>query len=102
MVLLSHLDALYRFERQWAELDDYQRYEQRQKIAIPRLIKIKQWLTTGNQWNSVLSIVSSLKISNSKQPLFHCICLLHQLIVTLTRLQALGISRLYNYQHTHI
>ena len=46
MVLLSHLDALYRFERQWAELDDDQRYEQRQKIAIPRLIKIKQWLDT--------------------------------------------------------
>jgi len=30
MVLLSHIDALYRLERQWAELDDDERYEQRQ------------------------------------------------------------------------
>ena len=44
MVLLSHIDALYRFERQWADLDDDERYEQRQKIAVPRLAKIKQWL----------------------------------------------------------
>lgn len=44
MILLSHIDALYRFERQWAELDDDERYEQRQKIAIPRLAKIKRWL----------------------------------------------------------
>ncbi len=44
MVLLSHIDALYRFERQWAELDDDERYEQRQKIAVPRLTKLKRWL----------------------------------------------------------
>ena len=44
MVLLSHIDALYRFERQWADLDDDERYEQRQKVAVPRLVKIKQWL----------------------------------------------------------
>jgi transposase len=44
MVLLLHIDALYRFERQLAELDDDERYAQRQKIAIPRLIKIKHWL----------------------------------------------------------
>ncbi len=44
MVLLSHIDALYRFERQWADLDDDERYEQRQKVAVPRLAKIKQWL----------------------------------------------------------
>ena len=44
MVLLSHIDALYRFERQWKELDDDERYEQRQKIALPRLAKLKHWL----------------------------------------------------------
>ena len=44
MVLLSHIDALYRFERQWAELDDDERYEKRQEIAVPRLARIKQWL----------------------------------------------------------
>ncbi len=44
MVLLSHIDALYRFERQWKELDDGERYEQRQKIAIPKLAMLKQWL----------------------------------------------------------
>ncbi|MFT6303249.1 MAG: transposase [Granulosicoccus sp.] len=44
MVLLSHIDALYRFERQWSELSDEERYEQRQKIAVPRLAKLKRWL----------------------------------------------------------
>lgn len=44
MVLLSHIDALYRYERQWSELSDEERYEQRQKIAVPRLAKLKQWL----------------------------------------------------------
>ncbi len=44
MVLLSHIDALYRFERQWADLDDDARYKQRQKIAVPRLVKIRKWL----------------------------------------------------------
>lgn len=44
MVLLSHIDALYRLERQWAELDDDERYEQRQKVAIPKLAKLKRWL----------------------------------------------------------
>jgi hypothetical protein len=44
MVLLSHIDALYRFERQWSELDDDERYEQRQEIAVPRLARIKRWL----------------------------------------------------------
>ena len=44
MVLLSHIDSLYRLERQWKALDDDQRYEKRQQIAIPKLAKIKQWL----------------------------------------------------------
>jgi transposase len=44
MVLLSHIDALYRYERQWSELDEDERYEQRQKIAVPRLAKLKRWL----------------------------------------------------------
>lgn len=44
MVLLSHIDSLYRFERQWKKLDDDERYEQRQKIAVPKLAKLKQWL----------------------------------------------------------
>ena len=44
MVLLSHLDALYRLERQWKELDDDERYEKRQQFAIPKLKKIKLWL----------------------------------------------------------
>ena len=44
MVLLSHIDALYRLERQWVELDDDERYEQRQEIAIPKLAKLKLWL----------------------------------------------------------
>ena len=44
MVLLSHIDALYRLERQWTELDDDERYEQRQKLAVPKLLKLKQWL----------------------------------------------------------
>ena len=44
MVLLSSIDALYRYERQWSDLDDDERYEQRQKIAVPRLAKLKLWL----------------------------------------------------------
>jgi transposase len=44
MVLLSHIDALYRYERQWKELDDDERYERRQEIAVPRLAKLKLWL----------------------------------------------------------
>ena len=44
MVLLSHIDALYRFERQWRDFDDDERFEKRQEIAVPRLAKIKQWL----------------------------------------------------------
>ncbi len=44
MVLLSHIDALYRLEREWTELDDDERYEQRQKIAVPKLNKLKRWL----------------------------------------------------------
>jgi len=44
MVLLSHIDALYRLEREWAELDNDERYEQRQKIAVLKLAKLKKWL----------------------------------------------------------
>lgn len=44
MVLLSHIDALYRLERQWEELDDDERYEKRQQVALPKLAKLKQWL----------------------------------------------------------
>jgi transposase len=44
MVLLSHIDALYRYEREWKELDDDERYQFRQEIAVPRLAKIKLWL----------------------------------------------------------
>ena len=44
MVLLSHIDALYRLEREWTELDDDERFEQRQKIAVPKLAKLKKWL----------------------------------------------------------
>lgn len=44
MVLLSHIDALYRLEREWKKLDDDERYEKRQKFAIPKLTRLKQWL----------------------------------------------------------
>ena len=44
MVLLSHIDALYRYEREWKEFDDDKRYQLRQEIAVPRLAKIKLWL----------------------------------------------------------
>jgi transposase len=44
MVLLSKIDALYRLERQWAELDDDERYKKRQEIAVPKLAKLKLWL----------------------------------------------------------
>jgi len=44
MVLLSHIDALYRLERQWTELDDDERYTQRQQFAVPKLAKLKHWL----------------------------------------------------------
>lgn len=44
MVLLSKIDALYRLERQWKELDDDERLEQRQKHAVPKLAALKQWL----------------------------------------------------------
>ena len=44
MVLLSHIDALCRYERQWKELDDDERYQLRQEIAIPRLAKLRLWL----------------------------------------------------------
>jgi hypothetical protein len=44
MVSLSHIGALYRYERQWEELDDDERYQLRQKVAVPRLAKIKLWL----------------------------------------------------------
>ena len=37
MVLLSHIDALYRFERQWAELDDDERYAKRKEFAVSSL-----------------------------------------------------------------
>jgi len=37
MVLLSRIDALYRFERQWTELDDDERYTQRQKIGVAKI-----------------------------------------------------------------
>ena len=44
MVMLSHIDALYRFERQWAELDDDERFEQRQKHAVAKLARLHTWL----------------------------------------------------------
>ena len=44
MVMLSHIDALYRFERQWAELDDDERSEQRQKHAAAKLARLHAWL----------------------------------------------------------
>ena len=44
MVLLAHIDALYRLERQWTELDDDERYEKRQKLAVPKLEYLKRWL----------------------------------------------------------
>ena len=45
MVLLSYIDALYRLERrEWKELDDDERFEKRQEIAIPKLAKLKRWL----------------------------------------------------------
>ena len=44
MVLLSHLDALYRLEHQWKKLDDDERYDKRQEFAIPKLTKLRQWL----------------------------------------------------------
>ena len=44
MVLLSKIDALYRLEREWKTLDDDERYEQRQKRAVPKLTALKRWL----------------------------------------------------------
>ena len=44
MVMLSHIDALYRLERDWAELDDDTRWQKRQEKAIPKLAKFKRWL----------------------------------------------------------
>ena len=44
MVLLSHIDALYRLERQWQDLDDDERFEQRQKQALEKLDRLKSWL----------------------------------------------------------
>jgi len=44
MVLLSKIDALYRLEREWKELDDDERYGARQKRAVPALAKLKDWL----------------------------------------------------------
>lgn len=44
MVMLSHINALYRLEREWAELDDDERKERRQQKAIPKLKKFKVWL----------------------------------------------------------
>jgi len=43
-VMLSHIDALYRLERQLGELDDDERHERRQKEALPKLAKFKRWL----------------------------------------------------------
>lgn len=46
MVMLSKIDALYRLERQdFAELDDEQRFEARQRHAVPKLAALKTWLT---------------------------------------------------------
>lgn len=44
MVMLSHIDALYRLERQWKALDDDERLERRRAQALPRLAKLRAWL----------------------------------------------------------
>ncbi|MGQ7848780.1 IS66 family transposase [Granulosicoccus sp. 3-233] len=44
MVMLSHINALYRLEREWSDLDDDERWKERQKKAIPKLAKFKLWL----------------------------------------------------------
>ncbi len=44
MVMLSHINALYRLEREWVDLDDDTRQEKRQKNAIPKLAVLKRWL----------------------------------------------------------
>ena len=43
-VMLSHIDGLYRLERQLAELDEDERHERRQREALPKLAKLKGWL----------------------------------------------------------
>ena len=45
MVMLSHIDALYRLERQWKALDDDERLERRRAQALPRLAKLRAWLS---------------------------------------------------------
>ena len=44
MVMLSKIDALYRLERQWKELDDDERHERRQRQAVAKLAELKRWL----------------------------------------------------------
>lgn len=44
MVMLSHINALYRLEREWSDLDDEERGKERQKKAVPKLAKLKLWL----------------------------------------------------------
>jgi len=46
MVMLSKIDALYRLERRdFAGLDEEERFEARQKHAVPKLAALKTWLT---------------------------------------------------------
>ena len=85
MVMLSHIDGLYRLERQWAELDDDERFEQRQKQAVAKLEKLRAWLEqkqpkvapdtltrrainyTLNRWDHLVRYTEhgQLKISNA-------------------------------------
>ena len=44
MVALSKVNVLYRIERELADLDDDERFEERQKQAVPKLIKLRAWL----------------------------------------------------------
>jgi transposase len=44
MVMLSKIDALYRLEREFKELDDDERYERRQKQSVPKLASLRKWL----------------------------------------------------------
>jgi len=44
MVALSKIDALYRIERELKELDDDERYAERQKRSVPALVSLQTWL----------------------------------------------------------
>lgn len=84
-IALSHINALYRIERELKERTDQARYEARQALSVPRLKAFKDWLDnnlaqvmkgsltrkameyTLNQWDSLVGYCDrgDLNISNA-------------------------------------